>query len=150
MAVDAAILFSDIMVPLAAVGVPVRIEPGVGPVVDEPFRTGADVRLACDRSSPRRTSRYVLEAIRLLRKELDVPLIGFAGAPFTLASYLVEGGPSRTHERTKALMFGDPAVVGRADGRAGRDRAAAPPRAGRRRRAGATGVRLVGGRARSR
>ncbi len=109
MAVDAAILFSDIMVPLAAVGVPVRIEPGVGPVVDEPIRTLADVA-SCGRSSPRRTFPHVLEAIRLLRKELDVPLIGFAGAPFTLASYLIEGGPSRTHERTKALMLGEPAV----------------------------------------
>ena len=109
MAVDAAILFSDIMVPLAAVGVPVRIEPGVGPVVDEPIRTPADVRrlrpLEPDADVP-----YVLDAIRLLRKELEVPLLGFAGAPFTLASYLVEGGPSRTHERTKALMLGEPDV----------------------------------------
>ena len=109
MAVDAAILFSDIMVPLAAVGVPVRIETGVGPVVDDPVRTSADVRrmrpLEPDTDVP-----HVLEAIRLLRKELDVPLLGFAGAPFTLASYLVEGGPSRTHERTKALMLSEPAV----------------------------------------
>ena len=79
-----------------------------------------------------------------------MPLLGFAGAPFTLASYLVEGGPSRTHERTKALMLGEPARLGRADGRARRDRAAAPPRAGRRRRAGAAGLRLVGGCARPR
>ena len=109
MAVDAAILFSDIMVPLAAVGVPVRIEPGVGPVVDEPIRTLADVAklrpLEPDVDVP-----HVLDAIRLLRKELEVPLLGFAGAPFTLASYLIEGGPSRTHERTKALMLGEPGV----------------------------------------
>jgi uroporphyrinogen decarboxylase len=109
MAVDVAILFSDIMVPLAAVGVPVRIEPGVGPIVDDPIRTLDDVTrlrpLEPDVDVP-----HVLEAIRLLRKELDVPLLGFAGAPFTLASYLVEGGPSRTHERTKALMLGEPAV----------------------------------------
>jgi uroporphyrinogen decarboxylase len=109
MDVDAAILFSDIMVPLAAVGVPVRIEPGVGPVVDAPLRTVADVArlrpLEPDADVP-----YVLDAIRLLRKELEVPLLGFAGAPFTLASYLVEGGPSRTHERTKALMLGEPDV----------------------------------------
>ena len=107
MAVDAAILFSDIMVPLAAVGVPVRIEPGVGPVVDAPVRSVADVQklrpLEPDVDVP-----HVLDAIRLLRKELEVPLLGFAGAPFTLASYLVEGGPSRTHERTKALMLGEP------------------------------------------
>lgn len=109
MAVDAAILFSDIMVPLAAVGIPVRIEPGVGPVVDEPIRTADDVARMRP-LEPETDVPHVLEAIRLLRKELDVPLLGFAGAPFTLASYLVEGGPSRTHERTKALMLGEPAV----------------------------------------
>jgi uroporphyrinogen decarboxylase len=109
MAVDAAILFSDIMVPLAAVGIPVRIEPGVGPVVDPPIRTADDVTRLRP-LEPETDEPHVLEAIRLLRKELDVPLLGFAGAPFTLASYLVEGGPSRTHERTKALMLGEPAV----------------------------------------
>ncbi|MGZ6543896.1 MAG: uroporphyrinogen decarboxylase [Actinomycetota bacterium] len=109
MAVDAAILFSDIMVPLAAVGVPVRIETGVGPVVDDPIRTADDVRLLRP-LEPETDVPHVLEAIRLLRKELDVPLLGFAGAPFTLASYLIEGGPSRTHERTKALMLGEPDV----------------------------------------
>jgi uroporphyrinogen decarboxylase len=109
MALDAAIVFSDIMVPLAAVGVPVRVEPGRGPVLDEPFRTPADVArlrpLEPDEDEP-----FVLEALRLLRKELSVPLIGFAGAPFTLASYLVEGGPSRDYARTKALMLGAPAT----------------------------------------
>jgi uroporphyrinogen decarboxylase len=109
MPVDAAILFSDIMVPLAAVGVPVRIEPGVGPVVDDPIRTADDVTRLRP-LEPESDVPHVLEAIRLLREELDVPLLGFAGAPFTLASYLVEGGPSRTHERTKALMLGEPAV----------------------------------------
>jgi uroporphyrinogen decarboxylase len=107
MDVDAAILFSDIMVPLAAVGVDVHIEPGRGPVVDTPVREERDLArlrpLEPDADVPE-----VLEAIRLLGDELDVPLIGFAGAPFTLASYLIEGGPSRSHERTKALMFGDP------------------------------------------
>ena len=109
MAVDAAILFSDIMVPLSAVGVPVRIEPGIGPVVDPPIRTVDDVTRLRP-LEPEADVPHVLEAIRLLRKELDVPLIGFAGAPFTLASYLIEGGPSRTHERTKALMLGEPVV----------------------------------------
>jgi uroporphyrinogen decarboxylase len=107
MEVDAAIVFSDIMVPLAAIGVPVRIEPGRGPVVDEPIRD----RTAVARLRPLEPEQDVpelLDAIRLLRKELQVPLIGFAGAPFTLASYLVVGGPSRTHERTKALLLGDP------------------------------------------
>jgi len=113
MPVDAAILFSDIMVPVAALGVSVRIEEGVGPVVDHPLRTPADVARLRTPLEPGASVAFVLEAIRLLRKELTVPLIGFAGAPFTLASYLVEGGPSRTHERTKALMHGDPLTWGR-------------------------------------
>jgi uroporphyrinogen decarboxylase len=109
MPVDAAIVFSDIMVPLAAIGVGVRIEPGVGPIVDQPPRSTADL----DRLrplEPETDEPYVLETIRLLRKELKVPLIGFAGAPFTLASYLIEGGPSRDHVRTKALMHGEPST----------------------------------------
>lgn len=107
MALDAAILFSDIMVPVAAMGVDVRIESGVGPVVADPIRSEADVgRLRV--LDPEADVPFVLEAVRLLRKELAVPLIGFAGAPFTLASYLVEGGPSRDHARTKSLMVGQP------------------------------------------
>ncbi|MEU8366591.1 uroporphyrinogen decarboxylase [Micromonospora tulbaghiae] len=105
--VDAAILFSDIVVPVAAAGVDLDIVPGTGPVVAEPVRTAADV----ERISPigRDEVSYVDEAVRRLVVELgDTPLIGFAGAPFTLASYLVEGGPSRTHAKTKALMYGDP------------------------------------------
>ncbi|KXK58228.1 uroporphyrinogen decarboxylase [Micromonospora rosaria] len=105
--VDAAILFSDIVVPVAAAGVELDIVPGTGPVVAEPIRTAADV----DRIRPIDVTdvSYVDEAVRLLVAELgDTPLIGFAGAPFTLASYLVEGGPSRTHAKTKALMYGDP------------------------------------------
>src|SRR5438067_12039234 len=105
--VDAAILFSDIVVPVAAMGVDVRIEEGHGPVVDQPFRTSSDVgRLRP--LEPERDVPFVLEAVRMLARELDVPLIGFAGAPFTLASYLIEGGPSRSFTRTKALMFEDP------------------------------------------
>ncbi len=107
MALDAAIVFSDIMVPLAAVGIDVRIEPGRGPVVAEPIRTADDVERLRP-LEPESDEAYSLEAIRLLRKELDVPLIGFAGAPFTLASYLVEGGPSRELVRTKALLRSDP------------------------------------------
>jgi uroporphyrinogen decarboxylase len=107
MPLDAAVLFSDIMVPLAAIGVPVRVEAGRGPILDEPFRTDADL-LRLRPLEPDADVPHVLDAIRLLRKELEVPLIGFAGAPFTLASYLVEGGPSRDHARTKALMLGDP------------------------------------------
>ena len=112
MALDAAILFSDIMVPVAAMGVDVRIESGVGPVLADPIRSAADVdRLHA--LEPETDVPFVLEAVRLLRKELVVPLIGFAGAPFTLASYLVEGGPSRDHARTKALMLSDPATWSR-------------------------------------
>jgi uroporphyrinogen decarboxylase len=112
MPLDAAILFSDIMVPLHAIGLPIRIEAGRGPVLETPIRDDGDVRrlrpLDPDADEP-----YVPEAIRLLVKELEVPLIGFAGAPFTLASYLVEGGPSRTFSRTKALMYGEPALFDR-------------------------------------
>jgi uroporphyrinogen decarboxylase len=107
--VDAAILFSDIVVPLAAVGIDLDIVPGTGPVVAEPVRAAADVRRL--RPLSRADVSYLDEAIGLLVAELgDTPLIGFAGAPFTLASYLVEGGPSRTHARTKALMYAEPAV----------------------------------------
>lgn len=105
--VDAAIFFSDIVVPLAAVGVDLDIVAGVGPVVAEPIRTRADL----DRLPPLTPEHvpYITESVRLLVAELGAtPLIGFAGAPFTLASYLVEGGPSKNHERTKALMYGDP------------------------------------------
>jgi uroporphyrinogen decarboxylase len=105
--VDAAILFSDIVVPLAAAGVDLDIVAGTGPVVAEPFRTAADVA----RLRPLEPSDvgYVDEAVRLLLPELGaIPLIGFAGAPFTLASYLIEGGPSRTYLKTKAMMYGAP------------------------------------------
>lgn len=109
MPLDAAIVFSDIMLPLAAVGIPVRIEPGMGPVVDRPIRTADDVA-TLRALEPAVDEPQVLEAIQALRAELEVPLIGFAGAPFTLASYLIEGGPSRDHARTKALMHAEPEV----------------------------------------
>ncbi len=106
--VDAAILFSDIVVPLRAIGIEVDVAPGVGPVVAEPFREASD--LARLRPlDPEADTPYVLSTVRALVAELgDVPLIGFAGAPFTVASYLVEGRPSRTYAATKALMHGDP------------------------------------------
>ena len=109
--VDAAILYSDIVVPAAAIGFGVDVVPGVGPVVDPPFRRAADLErlrpLEPDVDTP-----YVLETVRNLARELpeSVVLIGFAGAPFTVASYLVEGRPSRTYGRTKALMHGEPAL----------------------------------------
>jgi uroporphyrinogen decarboxylase len=105
--VDAAILFSDIVVPLRAVGVGVDIKPGVGPVLDHPIRTRDDLGVL--RALEPDDVPYIDQAVRALVDELgETPLIGFAGAPFTLASYLVEGGPSRTHERTKALMCSEP------------------------------------------
>jgi uroporphyrinogen decarboxylase len=105
--VDAAILFSDIAIPLMAMGARVDIRDGVGPVIADPVRTGADVAslrpLDADLDTP-----YVVEAVSRVVERLEVPLIGFAGAPFTLASYLIEGGPTRDHARTKALMLGQP------------------------------------------
>jgi len=107
--VDAAILFSDIVVPLVAIGVDVDIVPGVGPVVEHPIRTTADLDVL--REIEPADVPYVTEAVRSLVGELGgTPLIGFAGAPFTLASYLIEGGPSRDHARTKALMHGQPVL----------------------------------------
>ncbi len=105
--VDAAILFSDIVVPLQAVGVALDIVPGVGPVIERPIRSRADLGQVRDLHPE--DVPDITESVRLLTAELGAtPLIGFAGAPFTLASYLVEGGPSRNHEHTKALMHGDP------------------------------------------
>lgn len=108
-AVDAAILFSDIVVPLKAIGVGIDIKPGVGPVIDEPIRREGDLK----RLRPLEPDDvpYVTEAVGTLVRELgDRPLIGFAGAPFTLASYLIEGGPSRNHDRTRALMYSEPGL----------------------------------------
>ncbi|MFD4788155.1 uroporphyrinogen decarboxylase [Streptomyces sp. NPDC058459] len=107
--VDAAVFYSDIVVPLKAIGIDLDIKPGVGPVVAEPVRTRADLARLRD-LTPEDVS-YVTEAVGLLTGELgSTPLIGFAGAPFTLASYLVEGGPSRTYENAKAMMYGDPGL----------------------------------------
>jgi uroporphyrinogen decarboxylase len=105
--VDAAIFFSDIVLPLKAVGVDLEIRPGVGPVVASPVRTLADVEAIPDLTPD--AVPFITEAVQGLVAELgDTPLIGFAGAPFTVASYLVEGGPSKDHARTKAMMFGEP------------------------------------------
>ena len=107
--VDAAVLYSDIVVPLHAAGVDVEIVPGTGPVVASPVRTAADVDALPDPDPG--TLGFLAEAVRLCTAELaGTPLLGFAGAPFTLASYLVEGGPSKDHAATKALMHGDPGL----------------------------------------
>jgi uroporphyrinogen decarboxylase len=107
--VDAAILFSDIVVPVAAIGFGVDIAPGIGPVVAQPFRSEDDLA-RLHPLDPERDTPFVLETVAKVRAELpdDVPLIGFAGAPFTVASYLVEGAPSRTYAKTKTLMLGNP------------------------------------------
>jgi uroporphyrinogen decarboxylase len=106
--VDAAVLFADIMTPVLAMGVDVRLVEGVGPVVDEPLRTAADVA----RLQPLdvESLAHVFEAVGLVRAELpaEKALVGFCGGPFTVAGYLVEGTPSRDLNRTKALMLGQP------------------------------------------
>ncbi len=107
--VDAAIFFSDIVVPLRAIGVGIEIKPGVGPVVDNPIRSAHDLPQL--RPLEPDDVPYVTEAARNLTAELGAtPLIGFAGGPYTLASYLVDGGPSKNFEATKSLMYAEPAV----------------------------------------
>jgi uroporphyrinogen decarboxylase len=107
--VDGAVLYADIMLPLDGMGIPFHIQPDLGPIVERPIRAAADVAairvVEAEEATP-----YLFETIRMLRRELrpDVALIGFAGAPFTLASYLIEGRPSREHARTKAMLFGEP------------------------------------------
>lgn len=112
--VDAAILFADILLPLEPMGAPFEFAAGEGPVIHHPVRTSADVD-ALRSFEPEEGLGYVLEAIRLIRRELEgkTPLIGFAGAPFTLASYLVEGGKSANYVRTKRMMYREPAVFHR-------------------------------------
>ena len=107
--VDAAILYSDIVVPVHAAGFGIDIAPGRGPVAESPFSCRADLnRLA--HFDAHSDCAYVAETVRLVRAESDVPLIGFAGAPFTVASYLIEGGPSRSFVKTKQMMYADPAL----------------------------------------
>ena len=107
--VDAAILFSDIVTPINAIGFGIDVVPGLGPKVDQPFRTRTDLK-RLRALEPSVDTPYVIETVAILSTELKVPLIGFAGAPFTIASYLVEGQPSRNHARTKSLMHSEPAI----------------------------------------
>ena len=109
--VDAAILFSDLLLPLEPMGIPFDFIKGEGPAIERPVRSAADVD-CLRRFEPRDALAHVLSTIRLLRRELEdrVPLIGFAGAPFTLASYAIEGGPSSNYAKTKAMMYGEPKV----------------------------------------
>jgi uroporphyrinogen decarboxylase len=106
--VDAAILYKDIMTPLPAMGVEVEIKSGIGPVISNPIKSLADVEKLGE-INPEEDVPYVLETIKILTQEqLSVPLIGFAGAPFTLASYMIEGGPSKNYNKTKAFMYAEP------------------------------------------
>jgi len=107
--IDAAIIFADILPPLEGLGIQLTFEKGEGPVIHNPVRSPADIAAlkACD---PRETTAYTLDAIKIVQRELGgrIPLFGFSGAPFTLASYAVEGGGSREYRRTKQLMYRDP------------------------------------------
>src|SRR5699024_4593756 len=105
---DAAILYKDIMSPLPAMGVDVKIKPEIGRVIDYHVQSLEDIQ-RLDPLDPKEDVPYVLDTIRLLTTEqLSVPLIGFSGAPFTLASYMIEGGPSKTHAKTKTFMYTNP------------------------------------------
>lgn len=104
---DAAVLYKDIMTPLQPIGVDVEIKSGIGPVIHNPIKSLSDVEKLQD-IDPKRDVPYVLDTIKLLTTEkLNVPLIGFTGAPFTLASYMIEGGPSKNYNFTKAMMYSD-------------------------------------------
>ncbi|SDF64390.1 uroporphyrinogen decarboxylase [Fontibacillus panacisegetis] len=105
--VDAAILYSDIMNPVASLGIDFDIVKNIGPVINNPIRSKSDI----ERLKPidvEKDLSHILETISILDKELEVPLITFAGAPFTIASYLIEGRPSKSYIRTKSLMYGEP------------------------------------------
>ena len=108
--VDAAVLYADIMLPLVGVGVPFSIDPGLGPIIHEPLRSAADIARLMVVESAEEATPDLFTAIRGIRQQLGerAAVIGFAGAPFTVASYLIEGHPSRDYARSKALMHGDP------------------------------------------
>lgn len=106
--VDAAILYKDIMTPLPGIGVDVDIKAGIGPVIQNPIRSLQDVEKLGE-LQPEQDIPYILDTIKLLTTEqLTVPLIGFSGAPFTIASYMIEGGPSKNYNKTKAFMYAEP------------------------------------------
>lgn len=108
---DASIVFSDILIPLEPMGCPFHIEEGEGPIMEKPVRSVADAD-ALRQPDPGELG-FVLDAIKMLRRELKVPLIGFAGAPFTLASYLVEGGSSKSFHRIKSFLYQEPEAAHR-------------------------------------
>jgi uroporphyrinogen decarboxylase len=107
--VDAAVMYADIMLPLIGMGVPFSIDPGVGPLIHEPVRTAADIA-ALRIVEPHEATPELFEAIKLVRHELDgrTAVVGFAGGPFTVASYMIEGKPTKEFSRTKAMLHGEP------------------------------------------
>jgi uroporphyrinogen decarboxylase len=109
--VDAAVMYADIMLPLTGMGVPFSIDPGIGPIIHAPVRSAADVD-ALRIVDPRESTPDLYEAIRLVRKELDgtTAVVGFAGGPFTVASYMIEGKPTKEFSKTKAMLHGEPAL----------------------------------------
>jgi uroporphyrinogen decarboxylase len=112
--VDAAVMYADIMLPLIGMGVPFSIDPGIGPLIHEPVRTEADVA-ALRVVDPRDATPDLFEAIKLVRRELDgkTAVVGFAGGPFTVASYMIEGKPTKEFSRTKAMLHGEPELWNR-------------------------------------
>src|SRR5947209_18055959 len=111
--VDAAIIFADIMLPLEGIGQSFKLVDGVGPVVEKPIERMEDVK-TIGKFSPKDHVPFVTDAIELAIQQLDgrTPLIGFSGAPFTLASYLIEGSPSREFTKTKKIMYDQPELWG--------------------------------------
>ena len=149
--VDAAILFSDLLLPLEPMGLPFDFVKGEGPQIERPIASTDDIdRLRL--FDPREALSHVLEAIRQIQQELRgrVPLIGFSGAPFTLASYAIEGGHSNNFAKTKALMYGHPDAWHRLCDKFADRRGGLPVGADRRRRGRRAAVRLLGRRARPR
>ena len=109
--VDAAVLYADIMLPLIGMGVPFTIDPGVGPIIESPLRSPEDID-ALRIVDPHEATPELFESIRMVRRELDgkTAVIGFAGGPFTVASYMLEGRPSKDFAHTKGLLYGEPEV----------------------------------------
>ena len=145
--VDGAVMFADIMLPLEAMGVPFEIQPEVGPIVHHPIRTAADVaRLRVVEGEE--ATPYVMDAIRLIRDELrggKAALIGFSGAPFTLACYMIEGRPSRDYAKAKGMMYGARGDLARLHGEGHRPGHPLPAGPGAGGGAGGAALRLLGG-----
>ena len=143
---DAAIIFSDILLPLECMGIGLEFSDGEGPVLRNPLRTALDVERMRE-IDPEKDLGYVLKALEMARSELDgmVPLIGFAGAPFTLASYAIEGGGSRNYIETKTMMYTEPASFHLLMEKLTDDGHLIPERPDQTRRPGCPGVRQLGG-----